>query len=474
MKILLANPANCKSDLTKNYDHHYPNLGLLYVAGQTKKMFPDYEIKYVEGDVSLSKYLNSIEKWKPDIIGISFATFVAPLAYETINALKQIDQNLPIVCGGPHPTIDPMAVLSNTKADFCVIGEGENTFVDLLRHFNGEISVENIKGIAYRRNGQIIVNENRDFEKNINHFSPLWELVDVNKYLGLTIRKAYPQNHVLVSRGCPFNCTFCSNPVWKSNKPWLRIRDPLLIQNEIKMLYEKGVREIFLRADEFNCSLKWAKSVCDSIIDLGYKDLYFTCNLRVDKLDEEFAEKLSKMKCWLVHIGIESGNQRVIDGINKRYTLTQVINACELFKRYNIKVFGYFMMYSIWEDEKGQLCYEAPDEVKNTINFVKTLSKNSLLHYISWNFCTPYKGARLYDIAVKHGIISPDYDGDPFKVNVKLGISKKQMHKSLALGILLQFYLVLKNKRFELRLFNQGIHKIVYALRAFLKVMSYN
>jgi radical SAM superfamily enzyme YgiQ (UPF0313 family) len=277
------------------------------------KYYPDCELKYVEGDVSLSDYLEIVKAWEPDIIGISFATFVAPLAYQTIDAVKELAPTIPVICGGPHPTIDAESVLTNCGADICVIGEGEITIVELIKYFRKEIPLENIKGIAFREDGRVIINEKREFIRDINVFSPLWELVDINSYTGLSVRKAYPQNHVLVSRGCPFDCVFCSNPVWKCNKPWLRLRDPLNIQREVSLLYHKGVREIFLRADEFNCSLQWAKAVCDAILDLGYKDLYFSCNLRVDKIDEEFAEKLSQINCWLVHIGIESGNQRVID-----------------------------------------------------------------------------------------------------------------------------------------------------------------
>lgn len=466
MRLFLGNPANIKSSLVKNYDHSYPNLGLLYVAGSVKQQLPNAEMFYAEGNVSIGDYLKSIQEFKPDVVGIYISTFIAPLAYMTINAIREMDPSIPIICGGPHPTVDHATVFNNCNVDICAIGEADETIVEILKYYMGQTTLDQIAGIAYKKDGAIAVTGKRPFEKNIDKYYPDWSLVDFKNYLGLVIRKSSPQSHVLVSRGCPYDCVFCSNPVWKSDKPWLRVRSPESIQREVKELYERGVREIFLRADEFNCNLKWAKAVCNAIIALNCKDLHFTCNLRVDKVDDEFAENLAKMQCWLVHIGIESANQRVIDGIEKRYTIEQVKNSCAIFKRHGVKVYGYFMMYAIWEDKEKKLCIETPEEVEKTFSFIKYLSSHGQLHYISWAFCTPYQGARLYDISLRHGIISKDYNGDPFDLNVDLGISRKHMKRSLRRGIIMQFYLIAKNGNAEVRLFKRALYKIYYAIKS--------
>ena len=152
---------------------------------------------------------------------------------------------------------------------------------------------------------------------------------------------------IIVSRRCPYNCTYCANPVWKANKPWYRVRSAENIVEEIELLYHMGIREITLRCDEFNINLAWSIEVCQKIRNLQHDDLYFQTVLRADKVTKELAKALKAINCWLVSLGIESGNQRTLDGYGKKITLEQIVNASKILKEEGIKITGFFMIYNV-------------------------------------------------------------------------------------------------------------------------------
>lgn len=139
----------------------------------------------------------------------------------------------------------------------------------------------------------------------------------------------------------------------------------------------------------------------DRIIALELDDLYFQCNLRADRVNEEFAEKLAKAQFWLIHLGMESGNNRVLRGLQKKITVEQIENATDLLSARGTKIFGFMMLYNAWEED-GKLCYETSAEVDNSIELCRNLLKNKKVHYMSWQFCTPLPGSKLYDIAKRH------------------------------------------------------------------------
>jgi hypothetical protein len=252
---------------------------------------------------------------------------------------------------------------------------------------------------------------------------------------------------MVFSRGCPFDCVYCSNPVWRSDKPWLRLRPPEQITEEITLLYNKGIREIWIRADEFNSRLEWTLEVCEAIKELGYRDLYFECNLRADKVTPELAKALKGINVWMVNIGIESFNQRVLDGIGKHVTVQQIKDSCKLLKGQGIDVYAWLMCYQIWE-ENGELCWETPQEVSNTLRVAKDLHGQGLIDLMSWQISTPIPGARMFDIAKRHGLISEPYQYNVWKVSTSIpGLSERQVQIHRLSGMLLQSYMAYKKGR---------------------------
>lgn len=444
MKVVLADPPRREA----YYDNSYPNIGILYLISYLRKYSQvPVETVYLEGDCTIQEHLELIAKHKPDIYGLSFAFWTKQLAYKTINAVKERFPDLLVVCGGPEPTANCESVFENCNVDACVLSEGEETFTELVATVARDGDISALHGLALRNpDGSISRTPKRDFISDLDDIPlPAWELVDLNNYNGMHINKATPQTHMLVSRGCPFDCNFCSNPVWKFNKPWVRMRSPENIASEVKVLYEKGAREIYMTSDEFNVSAKWALDVCTAIKALNYNDLYFQCNLRADKVNDELVDAFKSINLWMVHLGIESGNDKTLSGIGKHVTLEQIERTCTLLQSRGVEVFGFVMLFHAWE-EQGELRWETPDDVKNTLLFCRSLLSRKLIQYMSWQVATPMPGSRLHKLAQQYCLI-PDKDiSGVWAHNLLLpGIGQKDVQKMLRLGMIMKNIYLVKN-----------------------------
>ena len=457
MHIVLTDPPKAE----ESYDLSYPNLGILYLISFLRKRFGlQHHISYLEGFYDLTTHLKKLEALKPDIYGLSFATMTSQLSYRTINAVRERFPTLPIICGGTQPTAAYNNVFKRSEADVCVIGEGEETICDLVQHYASPdlYSLRKIPGIAFRSHDQVIKTEPRKLIQNLEEIEqPAWDLIDFSKYSGMHFRKANPQTIILVSRGCPFDCNFCSNPVWKCSKPWVRLRTPESIVSEIYNLHKLGLKELYLSADEFNVNLSWALEVANAIADLNL-DFYFQCNVRADKVNDELATAFARMKLWMVHIGIESGNQRTLDGIGKKVTLDQIKRAAATFQRHGVKVFAFFMLYHAWE-ENGALCYETSQDVKNTLRFASEFFKKKLINYMSWQIATPMPGSHLWNLAQQHDILrNKETFADFREMAMTLpGISERDVNRSLRKGYRIKLWHALKTGNINLQHLWRGL-----------------
>ena len=406
-----------------------PNLGILYIIGYAKPRLPEVEFYYLEPFLSMEEHLEKVKEIEPDVYAISFTTPRRDLAFETITKVNGLGFNMLMVAGGAHPTIDPQDVLKNTPIEVCIVGEGEETATELIRKIQSKKPISDVVGTvnAHKNNGI------RPLLKDIDFF-PAWNLIDFENY-DVAVSKKKRMAYMLPIRGCPNYCTYCSNPVWKLKKPWIRQRSPRNIAEEVNYLYGRGIREIYLRSDTFNVDIKWCLEVCNEIQKLNLEGMTFQCNLRADKLNDELAQKLHDIHVWLVHIGLESANDRVLKGIGKNATQADNTRTLELLKKHHIKVYGFLMLYNAWEIN-DKLEFETPEEVNNTLEFARKCLSENLIEYISWSITNPIIGSKLYNIAKKYDIAS---------YNVKIGncmrlpgISEQQMVEHVKQGMILQ------------------------------------
>jgi anaerobic magnesium-protoporphyrin IX monomethyl ester cyclase len=376
------------------------------------------------------------------------------LSYRTIEAVRQQHPRTAILCGGAHPTACFEEVLHDTAAEVCCLGEGEATIVDLIRHYRGDAKLEQIPGIAFRDQDSVKRTPPRQLIEDLDEIPhPAWDLVDFDKYLGCRKYKGSPSTSIVPSRGCPYDCTYCSNPVWKVSKPWVRTRSPRSIAEEVELLYQRGIREVYMRADEMNPSHDWCVAVFRALAELGHEDLFFQCNLTARVMSDELAEALAQARCWVIHLGIESGSQRVLDGIRKGITPEEVIQTCRILKCHGIRIFGFFMMYQAWEED-DQLQVEMPRDVDTSLSFVWNLRRQKLVDYMRWSFATPYPGSHLHDVAVKYELLKPVAADERrsrtlLDISMQLpGVPEWQMSLSRTKGLALQGLFVLTSEGF--------------------------
>lgn len=411
MKILLLNSPPLKR--FGIVGQIYPPLGILYLASYLKKDNNDFDIKVIDGyhEKSISEVVKKIKAIAPSILGISFTTQAATGAYEIISLIKKELKNVFIVTGGAHPTIYPEEVLQKTDADAVVIGEGEETFFELVNRIKNNSNYFGLKGIAYKKDNTAVINDARPLINDINTIPfPARELINIKKYPGYHYKKTFWDTSYLSGRGCPYQCVYCSNPVWKCQKPWIRLRSPENIADEIEYLKSKyNVKELFDQTDLFNSSLRWAKDVCDEIIrrKLG---IAWKVQMTVKNIDEELAFKMVKSGCWLGLIGIETGNDETAKGINKRSSKEMAQKSLSILKKYGMKTFALLMAFNVWEED-GKLKYENMQDTLNTLNFAKEMIKKRKIDIISWSLTTPYPGSKLFDIAKHHKLIDENIEG---------------------------------------------------------------
>lgn len=474
MRLVIGEPANIDGKMVEHGITNFPHLGILYIFSYLRKNMSNLNMFYLRGNIGIQEYLKKLEEMKPDVYGISFATLMSPFAYQTINAVRDRFPHIPIICGWSHPTAAYEEVLTDSKADICVIGEGEQTTLELIEYFqSSKRTLSEINGIAYKENGSIKLTPSRQHIKDLGSLPmPAWDMVDFKDYAGLAVAKGFPNTAMIFSRGCAFNCVYCSNPVWRASKPWLRLRPTEDIQREIELLYERGIREIWIRADEFNSDLKWTLEVCKAIKELNYKDLYFECNLRADKVTEDLAMALKDINVWMINLGIETLNQRVLNGIKKHVTVQQIIDSCNMLKKYGINIYAWLMCYQIWEED-SRLCWETPEEVDNTLKMARKMHKDGLIDMMSWQIATPLPGSEMFNIAKKYNLIRRPYKYDVWEPSISMhGISIKQLMKHRMRGMVLQSYMAWESGVITLNspmLFRRAWKKIKYISSSFIK-----
>lgn len=378
-------------------------MGILYLAAYIRNQHPEIEWKLSDGQIDgEDRCLDDFRTFKPDLVGVSFATIHAAGAYSLINKLKSERPGIPVVCGGAHPSAMPEEVLSRCKADAVVVGEGEQAFNEIVENMlDGKPDLEQKRIIS------------TSYIKDIDAIPfPARDLVDMRKYHGSLYRKAKPEDQVLISRGCPYNCTFCSNRVFKIQKPWCRLRSPEKVVDEIEWLQENyGIKEFIDQSDEFNASLKQAIGICDEMIKRNIRIPWKTrMTARGTNFSEELIEKMAETGCWVLSMGIESGNQETLNRIGKATTLEGIESNCRTIKKYGIKAGGTFMLFNAWEED-GELRFEGVEESMNTIGFARCLREKGLLDRVSFTITAPFPASPLWDTCMKFDLIPDNYLG---------------------------------------------------------------
>ncbi len=395
-----------------------PPLGLLYVAASLKedghKVFViDYNLEKLER----RRLSDFIKEKQIEIVGISIVTPKVYDAIELANCIKKQFPDITIIAGGPHATLMPEELLLKCPAiNFVIQGEGEIRMEGLIKNIKNKEEIKKLDGIAFWENGQLINNPPKEYLENLNTIPlPARDLIDILKYSNHLKTSISPATTMMTSRGCPFQCIYCSKPVTGSK---LRSLSPENVIKEIESLQkEYGIREIVFYDDSFTLDRERTMKICDLIIQNGIK-LAWQCETRVNLVDKELLEKMKQAGCYLIAYGIESGSDRVLKILKKGITVEQVKKAVETTKKAGIRIIGYFMLGIPGETE---------EEIKQTIKFAKELD----IDFAQFAIATAYPGTELYEIAKAQNKITSDWSKSIYALGGKplVGLSDVSIDK---------------------------------------------
>lgn len=378
-----------------------PHLGLLMLGAVLRNA--GHRVRILDASAQGLGYeetLEEVKKFQPDIIGL---TAVTPSIIKTVklaSMIKDICPTTPLIIGGPHFTAVPEQTLTDYPVfDYGVVGEGEDTVVELVEALSADKTPLHVAGVAFRENGQIKFAPSRPPIKDLDSLPfPAWELLDsfpARYHPALFKYKKLPATHIISARGCPNKCIFCDTSVFSHR---VRFHSPEYILEMIGYLIKNfGIKEIIFEDDQFLIKKKRVARICEDILKAKW-NISWCCSGRVDSVKDPALLKLMKSSgCWQINYGIESGNQKILDFAKKGITIDQTEKAVRLTREAGILSKGYFIF---------GLPYETEETMKKTICFAMHIPLNDISAFT----LTPFPGSKMYDIAEQHGTIDKDFE----------------------------------------------------------------
>ncbi len=341
-----------------------------------------------------------IRDFKPDLIGITYMSTKKGSVELLCSLAKQLFPEVPVVVGGSHPSFLPEATLKQTKADFVVVGEGENTFAELIRTVEeGRKDFDGIAGLAFRdAAGYIRINPARALIPDTDSlpFPDRESLYRAESY------RPEDMSMIMTSRGCPYNCTFCSS-LWERR---VRMRSIENILQEIEYLIKRfGTRKIFFKDDTFTVNRKWVYAFCDALLQKNL-DIQWECLTRIELVDEDLILGMRRAGMFNLKIGIETGSERLLKATHKNISLEQIHRGAAILNQLQQPWSAFFML-------------GFPDETEEEVRMSLRLIEQIRPTYVSMSILAPYPGCATYYELEQAGILDENTDWniyDPFSL----------------------------------------------------------
>jgi anaerobic magnesium-protoporphyrin IX monomethyl ester cyclase len=323
---------------------------------------------------------------------IAFGTHVTPIPRETLRAYPSLDFAL---VGEPDLTIRDLldhleGKLDRRPPEIKKLFDKHDPLYQPALHEDGSVDMHGIKGLAWRDGGEIVVNFPRPFIQDLDDMPmPMHELLPLMTYRMPMIKG--PFTFIVTSRGCPAGCTYCIKHV--SYQYSARLRSPKLIMEELWYLKKLGIHNIHMYADLFTVNRDQVVELCERMIaeDINIK---WTCNSRVDYVDEEMLQLMARAGNWFISWGIESGNEQILKHARKGAYPDKAERALRWAREAGIKNWGYFII---------GLPGETEETIRQTIEFAKKLPLDIALFHVA----APYPGTPFFFEVVKEGWFRP-------------------------------------------------------------------
>jgi len=356
--------------IVQKYFGMFPPLSLAWVASIVEKA--GHEAIIIDArtlDLSKEEVSARLDEFNPDLLGFMMTTYMFPDTLEWIRFLKKRFK-IPVIIGGYNLRIYPQESLSYPEIDFGCLKHAINTLPQLLNELeSGRKNFADVVGLVYKRNGQVIINPADDEPIDFNSFPfPSRHLLPNEDYAEFpTQRKNFTV--MVTSLGCPYRCNFCE----AGGTPYSP-RDPGLVADEIQECYTRfGIREIDFFDYEFTAIKERVRQICNEIRKRDL-DIIWACRSRIDTVDQVLLSEMKRAGCRRIYFGIESGDQGILDRINKGIRLDQVRKTIKVCKDTGIQTLGFFLIGAPGETRSS---------VRQTIRFAKKLD----LDYVQFSKC---------------------------------------------------------------------------------------
>jgi len=425
--ILLVNPPTPDGELWIRTQHRvgrrtrenmvWPQVSLAQMAAL---LHPTYTYKIVDANaerMSWKAFTALLDRYQPRYY---FTQVTAPtLENDMYGVFLARARGAKTIAFGTHVTPIPVETMRSYPAlDFVLVGEPDLSIRDLLDHLehkidqrpdsikklidehdpnykpaiaeDGTVDLGGILGLAWRKGEEIVVNRNRPFIRDLDDLPvPMHQDLPLQKYRMPLIHG--PFTFIVTSRGCPAGCTYCIKHV--SYQFSVRLRSPEKIMEEMWVLKKLGINNIHMYSDLFTVNREQVVNLCKLMIAENIQ-IHWTCNSRVDYVDEEMLQWMGKAGCRLISWGIESGNEQILRHAHKGADPAKAERALRWSKKAGIMNWGYFII---------GLPTETEETIRQTIDFAKKLPLDIALFHVA----APYPGTPFFFEVVKNGWFRP-------------------------------------------------------------------
>ncbi len=398
MKVTLCYPALLPGKKPK---YGLQPLGVLHIAAVLRQ--DGNAVEVLDGDIdglTIEEMVERILAGAPDLVGLSLMTPQLMPALDVAARLKQRRPRLPIVLGGAHLDSTQEDVFAMADCfDFAIYNEGEGPMREIVARMNARGSgdlvaaLEGVENAIYRgRDGGIVKEAERPFLRELDSLPSVdYDLVDIEKYTIPTMKGRYVIS-MMLSRGCPFKCTFCDAPLTMGKK--LRFWTMDRIVADIRHSVEKyGCRNFVFKDSTFTANKKWAHQFCERLLAEGL-DIKWRCNTRVNLVPPPLLEQMARAGCYVINFGVESGDPGILKRIEKETEIEDVYDAHRRCRELGIRTYATFLVGNPGETD---------ETVRRTIAVACGIRPNLAMFFVS----TAYPGTPMYDEAVREGYVEP-------------------------------------------------------------------
>jgi anaerobic magnesium-protoporphyrin IX monomethyl ester cyclase len=392
-KVIFISPSyiDLYGKISKAAGRYFP-LGLGYIASYVRK-YGKHEVQIYEPEAQRLKdsdLIEIIKKQDPDIIGLTCSTPNFFRALE-LAVFSKKHSKAKIVLGGVHATAIPEYIINNYSEfiDFVVVGEGEQTMLELIDSIENKRTANNINGLAFKDGSKVVITKPRDYICDLDKIPfPARDLIPQNLF--------YPNLHnarykncasILTSRGCPFNCTFCAARL-VSGKQY-RMHSAEYVIDEMEMLKkEYQTEQLLITDDTFTINRNRLEEICRAMIKKKLNLKWF-CFSQVNTVNKESLKLMKEAGCFSIGFGVESSDEMILRNMGKNIKPEQALKTINIANKIGLKTQAFYIFGSPGETK---------EQMQKTIKFSRKV--NSTMAF--YNMLVPYPGTKDFDFYFKN------------------------------------------------------------------------